>query len=49
MGDRHNYAKTLSRLESVKILEIRENDRSGTYRLVYTVEMAEFIFVLHAC
>ena len=25
-----------------------KNDRSGTYRVVYTVEMAEFIFVLHA-
>lgn len=30
------------------MIELRENDRSGTYRVVYTVEMAEFIFVLHA-
>jgi phage-related protein len=48
MGDRHNHAKTLSGLGSAKIIEIRETDRSGTYRVVYTVEMAEFIFVLHA-
>ncbi len=48
MGDRHNHAKTFSGFGSAKILEIRENDRSGTYRVVYTVEMAEFIFVLHA-
>ena len=47
-GDRHKHAKPLSGLGSAKILEIRENDRSGTYRVVYTVEMAEFIFVLHA-
>lgn len=48
MGDRHNHAKTLSGLGSAKIIEIKESDRSGTYRVVYTVEMAEFIFVLHA-
>lgn len=48
MGDRHGHAKTLSGLGSAKIIEIRENDRSGTYRVVYTVEKAEFIFVLHA-
>ena len=47
MGDRHTHAKTLSGLGSAKIIEIRENDRSETYRVVYTVEMAEFIFVLH--
>lgn len=48
MGDRYNHAKTLSGLGNAKIIEIRETDRSGTYRVVYTVEMAEFIFVLHA-
>jgi phage-related protein len=48
MGDRHNHAKTLSGLGNAKVIELRENDRSGTYRVIYTVEMAEFIFVLHA-
>lgn len=48
MGDRHSRAKTLSGFGSSKIIEIRESDRSGTYRVVYTVEMAEYIFVLHA-
>lgn len=48
MGDRHNRAKTLSGLKNAKLIELRENDRSGTYRVVYTVEMTEFIFVLHA-
>jgi phage-related protein len=48
MGDRHNRAKTLSGLGNAKVIELRENDRSGTYRVIYTVEMADFIFVLHA-
>ncbi|MFV0340525.1 MAG: type II toxin-antitoxin system RelE/ParE family toxin [Parachlamydiaceae bacterium] len=48
MGDRHIHAKTLSGLGNAKIVEIRENDRSGTYRVIYTVEMDDFIFVLHA-
>ena len=30
------------------LLEIRENDRSGTYRVVYVVETADCVFVLHA-
>jgi phage-related protein len=30
------------------VIELWENDRSGTYRVVYTVEIVEFIFVLHA-
>lgn len=48
MGDRHIHAKTLSGMGSSKIIELRENDRSGTYRVVYTVEITDFIFVLHA-
>jgi phage-related protein len=48
MGDRYKSAKTLSGLGNAKLIELKENDRSGTYRVVYTVEMAEFIFVLHS-
>ena len=48
MGERHNHAKSLSGLGNGKVIELRENDRSGTYRVVYTVEMDEFIFVLHS-
>jgi len=33
MGDRHNHAKTLSGLGNAKVIELRENDRSGTYRV----------------
>ena len=48
MGERHKHAKPLTGLGSAKVIELRENDRSGTYRVMYTVEMDEFVFVLHA-
>lgn len=41
-------AKVLKGFGSAKVLEIKENDKSGTYRTVYTVEKPEFIFVVHA-
>lgn len=48
LGERHSHAKTLSGLGSAKVIELRERDRSGTYRVVYTVELMDSIFVLHA-
>jgi phage-related protein len=48
MGERHKHAKTFSGCGSANIIEIKESDRSGTYRVVYTVEMDDFIFVLHS-
>ena len=47
-GIRPHHAKTLSGMGSAKVLEIRESDRSGTYRAVYTVEWEGVVFVLHA-
>ena len=47
MGERPAHAKVFSGMGSAKILEIRENDVSGTYRAIYTVEMKDCIFVLH--
>jgi len=44
----HPHAKVLSGMGSAGIQEIRENDGSGTYRVIYTVEMKEYVFVLHA-
>lgn len=44
----HEHAKVLSGMGNAKVIEIRENDKSGTYRVVYTIEMKDFIFVLHA-
>ena len=33
---------------NTKMLEIRENDPSGTYRVLYTLEMEDFVFALHS-
>jgi phage-related protein len=46
-GYRPANAKTLSGFGNAKVNEIRENDRSGTYRAVYTVEIQNRVFVLH--
>ncbi len=48
LGEAHEHAKIFSNMGNAKVWEIRENDRSGTYRVIYTVEMQDFIFVLHA-
>ncbi len=48
IGKMHEHAKVLSGMGNAKVIEIRENGRSGTYRVIYTVEMKDFIFVLHA-
>ncbi len=47
-GERHGHAKIFSGMGNAKILEIVENDKSGTYRTLYTLEMEGFVFVLHA-
>ncbi|MES2274162.1 MAG: type II toxin-antitoxin system RelE/ParE family toxin [Chlamydiota bacterium] len=48
LGQMHFHTKVLSGMGSAGVLEIRENDSSGTYRVMYTVEMADIVFVLHA-
>jgi phage-related protein len=47
IGERPANSKILSGMGNAKVLEIRENDSSGTYRAVYTIEFQEYIFVLH--
>jgi phage-related protein len=47
-GKKHPHAKILSGMGSAGIVEIKENDQSGTYRLIYTLEIEEYVFVLHA-
>lgn len=47
-GEKHEHAKPLSGMGSANIVEIRENDPTGTYRVIYTLEMANYVFVLHA-
>ncbi len=48
LGERHAHAKVMSGMGSAKVLEIREWSESGTYRAMYTTEIAGYIFVLHA-
>lgn len=47
-GERHEAAKALKGFGGAGVLEIIEDDTSGTYRAVYTVQFAEVVFVLHA-
>lgn len=47
-GKKHPHTKVLSGMGNASVVEIRENDGSGTYRLIYTVEIEEYVFVLHA-
>ena len=42
------HAKALKGFGSADVLELRENDRAGTYRVVYTVRFEEAVYVLHA-
>ena len=46
-GELHDAAKVLKGFGGAGVLEIIENDVSGTYRAVYTVKFREAVFVLH--
>ena len=46
-GDQHDDAKVLKGFGGAGVLEVVEDDRSGTYRAVYTVKFKEAVFVLH--
>jgi len=44
-GEKHIHVKPL---KGIKALECVERDKSGTYRVIYTVEIKGVIYVLHA-
>jgi phage-related protein len=46
-GSYPDIAKTLGGFGSAEVIELKENDASGTYRAVYTVRFADAIVVLH--
>jgi phage-related protein len=46
-GGRHQDAKPLAAFGSAGVLEIVEDHRGDTYRAVYTVRFAGWIYVLH--
>ena len=45
-GEMPTSAKPLKGLAGV--IEIRANDRSGTYRIVYAIKLSDKLYVLHA-
>ena len=47
VGDRHDAAKVLKGFGGAGVVEVVEDDASGTYRAVYTVKFKETVFVLH--
>jgi phage-related protein len=47
VGDQADTAKVLKGFGGAGVLEVVENDATGTYRAVYTVRFAEAVFVLH--
>lgn len=48
MGDKHPNSKPLKGFKGVGVLEIVDNFDGDTYRTVYTVKLAEVVYVLHA-
>ena len=46
-GGKHMDAKPLSGFGSAGVLEVVEDFRGGTYRAVYTVKFAGWVYVLH--
>ncbi len=47
IGGQHSDIKVLKGFHGADVIEILADDRSGTYRTVYTVRFARAIFVLH--
>lgn len=48
MGEHSLHSKVLQGFGGAGVLEIKESDESGTFRVVYTVKMPKCVFVLHA-
>ena len=47
LGNMHPRSKPLRGFSGAGVIEIIDNDESGTYRAVYTVRLADAIYVLH--
>ena len=48
-GGKHQDAKVMTGFGSAGVLEIVEDYRSDTYRTVYAVTFAGWVYVLHCC
>ena len=47
MGKKHDQAKPLKGFGGASVLEVVEDQMGDTYRAVYTVKIAEKVYVLH--
>lgn len=47
LGGTPLQAKVLQGFGGASVLELREHDRAGTYRAVYTVRFDDVVYVLH--
>ena len=47
MGKKHDQAKPLKGFGGASVLEVVEDYMGGTYRAVYTVKIADKVYVLH--
>ncbi len=47
-GEMDVLAKPLKGFGGANVVELRINDEAGAFRVVYTVEIADMIYVLHA-
>lgn len=47
-GEKPPRAKPLKGFKGAGVLEIVDDDESGTYRTVYTVQLSTAVYVLHA-
>ncbi len=48
IGQHPDIAKTLSGYGSADLVELVENERSDTFRVVYTIEFEDAVIVLHS-
>ncbi len=48
MGKVPAHATVFKGVGNAKVWELRENDPSGTYRTLYTIEFKDCVVVLHA-
>lgn len=46
-GEQSIHSKVLKGFGDARVIEIKESDESGTFRLVYTTKQPKAIFVLH--
>lgn len=47
MGKKHDQAKPLKGFGGASVLEVVEDHMGDTYRAIYTVKIAEKVYVLH--